>query len=45
METNTVVLDLDTYNELIKTAMKYEEMKEEKKQKIRKSSNDNYKFN
>ncbi|WP_314347674.1 hypothetical protein [Mammaliicoccus vitulinus] len=33
METNKVVLDLETYNELLKKAIKYEEMKEKQDNK------------
>lgn len=29
MEKNTVILDLDIYNELLKKAMKYDEMKKD----------------
>ncbi|MBF0773279.1 hypothetical protein [Mammaliicoccus sciuri] len=29
MENNTVILDLDTYNELLKKAIKYDETKED----------------
>lgn len=29
MENNTVILDLDMYNELLKKAMKYDEMKKD----------------